>query len=485
MKTGAEYMEALKKLHPTVYFKGEKIDCVVGHPLVQPHINAAAATYDMAHEMEYEDLLTATSHLTGEKINRFTHIHQSSDDLIKKVKMLRAISQRTGSCYQRCVGMDALNATYSVTYDIDQKCGTDYHARFKEFLRYIQKEDLMIAGAMTDPKGDRSRSPGQQDDPDMYVHVVEKNDRGIVIRGAKMHMTGMVNSFEMLIMPTVSLKPEEKDYAVACAVPVDAKGVFHIFGRQTNDGRKFDVMDQGNVNYGVVGGECLTVLEDVFVPWERVFMCGETEFSGSLVERFASYHRQNYGGCKGGLADIMVGAAASLADYSGTAKAAHIRDKEVEMIHLTETLYACSLACSADGSELPCGSYYVNPLLANTGKQNVTRFIYEIARLSHDIAGGILATMPSEVDFNDPKLGPYVKKYLKTAKDVSVEDRYRMLRLLENMTGGTALVESMHGAGSPQAQRVMLTRQANLERKKKLARRLAGITEEQKEKKDV
>ncbi|MEA4893798.1 MAG: 4-hydroxyphenylacetate 3-hydroxylase family protein [Oscillospiraceae bacterium] len=478
MKTGAEYMEALKQIHPVVYFKGEKIDCVVGHPLIQPHINAAATTYDMAHEIEHEDLLTATSHLTGEKISRFTHIHQSTDDLIKKVKMLRAISQRTGSCYQRCVGMDAINAAYSVTYEIDQKYGTEYHERFKNFLKYIQKEDLMVAGAMTDPKGDRGLSPSQQSDPDMYVHVVSKDDKGIVIRGAKMHMTGMVNSFEMLIMPTTSLKPEEGDYAVSCAIPVDAKGVVHIFGRQTNDERKFGKLDQGNVNYGVVGGECLTILDDVFVPWERVFMCGETDFSGMLVERFASYHRQNYGGCKGGVADVMIGATATLADYNGTAKAAHIKDKEVEMIHLTETLYACSLACSADGSKLPCGSYYVNPLLANASKQNVTRFIYEIARLSQDIAGGILATMPSEEDLNDPELGEYVKKYLKGVEGVSAEDRFKMLRLLENMTSGTALVESMHGAGSPQAQRVMLTRQANLEQKKKIAKRLAGIKEE-------
>lgn len=475
MKTSMEYMEALKQIHPEVYFKGQKIECVVGHPLIQPHINAVGATYDMAREPEFEDLLTTTSHLTGEKISRFTAIHQSTDDLVKKVKMLRAISQRTGSCYQRCVGLDALNATYSVGYEIDQKYGTDYHKNFVEFLKYIQKEDLMIAGAMTDPKGDRSCSPSQQDDPDMYVHVVEKNDKGVVLRGAKMHMTGIVNSFEMLIMPTVALKPEDKDYAICCAIPVDAKGVMHIFGRQTNDDRKFGKIDQGNAVYGVVGGEALTILNDVFVPWNRVFMCGETEFSGILVERFASYHRQNYGGCKGGIADIMIGASATMADYNGTAKAAHIKDKLVEMIHLTETLYACALACSADGAQLPCGSYYVNPLLANVDKQNVTRFIYEISRLSHDIAGGILATMPSEDDYNDPVLGEYVKKYLQGAKGVDVESRYKMLRLLENMTGGTALVESMHGAGSPQAQRVMLAKQANLEMKKNLAKRLAGI----------
>jgi 4-hydroxybutyryl-CoA dehydratase/vinylacetyl-CoA-Delta-isomerase len=292
-----------------------------------------------------------------------------------------------------------------------------------------------------------------------------------------MHMTGIVNSFEMLVMPTQALKEGDKDYAVACAIPVDAEGVFHIFGRQTNDERKWDDIDQGNKEFGVVGGEALTVLENVFVPWDRVFMDGEYDFAGLLVERFASLHRQNYGGCKGGVADIIIGAAASIAEYNGALGASHIRDKLVEMIHLTETLYACALACSADGHRLESGAYYVNPLLANVDKQNVTRYIYEISRLAHDIAGGFIATMPSEQDLNDPVLGEYVRKYLKGAKGVPIENRYRIARLIENMTGGTALVESMHGAGSPQAQRVVMAKQAGLERKMELAKRLAGIEE--------
>jgi len=477
MKTGKEYIEALGKLNTKVYFKGQLLDSVVGHPLVQPHINAVAMTYDMAHDPEYEDLVSATSHLTGKKINRFTHIHQSTDDLIKKVKMLRAISRMTGSCYQRCVGFDALNAIYSTTFDIDAKTGTNYHERFLEYLKYIQEEDLIIAGAMTDPKGDRSCAPDAQEDPDLFTHVVERRDDGIVVRGAKQHMTGMVNSFEMLIMPTSALGPGNEDYAVSCAIPVDAPGVFHIFGRQTNDERKWDQIDQGNAEFGVVGGECLTVLEDVFVPWDRVFMCGEVEFAGSFVERFASLHRQNYGGCKGGVADIIIGAAASIADYNGASKASHIKDKLVEMTHLTETLYCCAVACSAEGSPLPSGAWYVDPLLANVDKQNVTRYIYEICRLAHDIAGGFIATMPSEQDLNDPTLGPYIEKYYKGAKGVPTEYRYKMARLIENMTGGTALVESMHGAGSPQAQRVVMAKQSGIEHKKELARRLAGIEE--------
>ncbi|MFZ5643505.1 MAG: 4-hydroxyphenylacetate 3-hydroxylase family protein [Bacillota bacterium] len=477
MMTGSQYIESLRTLKPRVFFFGEMVADLIDNPLFRPHINAAAVTYDMAHDPVAEDLATATSHLSGQRINRFTHIHQSSEDLVKKVKMLRMIARRTGTCFQRCVGFDALNAVYTVTHEMDRELGTGYHKRFKEYLLNIQETDSMVAGSMTDPKGDRSLRPSQQTDPDLYVRVVEKNGSGIVIRGAKAHQTGIVNSHEMLIMPTTAMTAEDADYAVACAIPVDAPGVIHIFGRQTNDTRKTGQIDQGNARYGIVGGEALTVLEDVFVPWERVFMCGEWQFAGTMVERFASYHRQNYGGCKGGVSDVIIGATALMADYNGASKASHVRDKLTEMIHLAETLYAGSIACSAEGRPTPSGAYFVDPLLANITKLNVTRFIYEICRLSHDVAGGLIATLPSEDDLRCAGAGPYVEKYFRAVTGVPTEDRIRVARLIENMTGGTALAESMHGAGSPQAQRVMIMRQGNLEQKKRLAKLLAGVPE--------
>jgi len=476
LKNGNDYIESLRGLKLNVYAFGEKIENIVDHPLFRPHINSAALTYELAHEASTEDLVTATSHITGKKISRFTHIHQSTEDLLKKVKMLRIISNRTGTCYQRCVGFDALNATYSLTYEIDQALATNYHEKFRSYLEYIQENDLMVAGAMTDPKGDRGLIPREQKDPDMFVHIVEKNDQGIVIRGAKAHQTGIVNSHEILIMPTVAMTENDKAYAVTCAIPSDAPGVLHIFGRQTNDERRLGgEIDQGNALYGIVGGEALTVLNDVFVPWERVFMCEEYQFAGLLVERFASLHRSNYGACKGGVSDVIVGAAVAISEYNGTAKASHLRDKIVEMVHLAETIYCCSLACSCEGAPTPSGAYLVDPMLANIVKQNVTRNIYEICRLAHDIAGGFMATLPSEKDLKHPVTGPYIEKYFKGVDSVPTIDRIRMARLIENMTGGTALVESMHGAGSPQAQRVMILRQANLDRKKSLAHKLAGI----------
>lgn len=479
MKTGQQYRDSLRERNMTVYLKGERVPSeeVIDHPFIKPHVNSAAVTFDLAFDPQYEDLMTTTSNLIGEKINRFTSIHMSIDDLLKKIKMQRMLSLHTGTCYQRCVGYDAANATYSVTYEMDQKYGTNYHERFKKYLEHWQKEDLMVCGAMTDPKGDRSKKPSDQDDPDMFVHVVEKNDDGVIIRGAKMHMTGIVNSNDMLIMPTSALSEADKDYAICCALPVDAPGIIHIFGRQTNDNRKLEgEIEPGNSEFGIVGGECLTVLNDVFVPWEKVFMCGETEFAGMLVDRFACYHRQNYGACKGGVSDIVIGATAALADMGGYAKAAHVKDKINQMIHLAETVWCCSVACSVEGYQLPAGNYYVDPLLANVGKHNITSIIYEIDRLAQDIGGGLLATLPSEADLRNPETGKYVEKYLKGSSEYSTEDRMRMVRLLENMTGGVALVESMHGAGSPQAQKVMYSKLANLKSKKEAAERLAKVS---------
>jgi 4-hydroxybutyryl-CoA dehydratase/vinylacetyl-CoA-Delta-isomerase len=478
IRTKDDYVRSLKEQGHVVYYNGQAVKDITTHPAFIPHINAAAKTYEMALAPEFEDLATAISQFTGEKISRFTHIHQTVEDLIKKVQLLRAVAHETGSCFQRCVGWDALNATYMTTYDIDEKYGTDYHPRFIEYLKMIQTTNKMVVGGMTDTKGDRSKPPHQQADPDLFTHVVERREDGIVISGNKAHQTGAANSHEILIMPTQAMSEADKDYAVCCAVPLNSPGVIQIFGRQTNDERKFGGRtDAGNPDYGLVGGETLIVFDNVFVPWERVFMSGEREFSGLLVERFATLHRQNYGGCKGGVSDVLVGATALAAEMQGSAGASHVKDKLAEMMHLTETIYAGSISCAAMGQKTPSGAYYPDPLLANCTKQNVTRHIYEIARLAQDIAGGILATMPFEKDFKSEEIGKYVRKYFAGVEGVSTENRIRILRLIENMTGGTALVESMHGAGSPQTQKVMYARLSKLDMKKKMAKKLAGIND--------
>ena len=476
MMTGNEYKESLRKIHPRIYYMGEKIDCVVDHPMIKPHVNSAAMTYDLACDPMYENLMTATSHLTGKKVNRFTHIHQSIEDLVNKVKMMRMIAQKTGTCFQRCVGFDAMNATFITTYNMDKKYGTNYHERFKKWMTYVQENDLMIAGAMTDVKGNRSLKPSKQADPDLFTHVVEKREDGVVICGAKAHMTGMANSHEMLILPTTNLLDGDQDYAIACAVPVDAEGITHIFGRQTNDQRRLQGdLDTGNSEYAIVGGETLTVLDHVFVPWDRVFMSGEVDIAQDYVDRFAEYHRQNYGGCKVGNSDVLIGATSMIAKMNGTRKNSLIKDKLTEMIHLAETMYCCSLACSYEGVKEEAGSYYVNTLLANEVKLNCTRNMYEISRLAHDIAGGFIATLPHEWDLNNPETGKWIEKFFVGNEEYTARDRIKIARLLENMSGGTALAESMHGAGSPQAMKVMILRESNVEQKEQFAMDLAHV----------
>lgn len=481
MKTGREYIESIQARKFNAYIFGEKVEFPADHPLIRPSLNAVAMTYEAANDPEHEKLCTATSHLTGKKINRFTNIHQSTDDLVSKVKMQRLLGQKTGTCFQRCVGMDAMNALASTTFEIDKAHGTNYHERFNQFLTSVQENDLVVDGAMTDPKGDRSKRPSQQDDPDLYLRIVEQKEDGIVVRGAKLHQTGALNSHEIIVMPTMSMKVEDADYAVSFAVPTDTDGITYVLGRQASDTRKMEggSIDVGNAQFG--GQECLVIFDDVLVPWERVFMCGEYKFAGMLVERFAGFHRQSYGGCKVGVGDVLIGAVANILNYHGLSNVSHAKDKLVEMIHLNETLYSCGLACSNEGKATASGSYLIDLMLANVCKLNVTRFPYEIARLAEDLAGGLMVTMPPEAELENPAIAPYIEKYFKASNAISTETRMRMLRLVENLTIGAAAVayrtESMHGAGSPQAMRVMITRQADMDHKKQIAKNLAGVTE--------
>ncbi|WP_135548381.1 4-hydroxyphenylacetate 3-hydroxylase family protein [Paenibacillus cymbidii] len=471
MMTPEQYMDSLRSLKKEVYFMGNRVENIVDHPAIRPHIHAASVTYRLGTDPEFVHLGEARSHLTGRPINRWTHIPQNQEDLVKKAQMLRVAGQITGTCFQRCVGMDALITLYTITWDMDRKLATRYHDRFRAFLIDTQDRDYMTVGAMTDPKGDRSKRPSQQHDPDLYVRVVGKDEKGIVVRGAKMHQTGAVNSHQILVMPGTGMSSEEREYAVSFAVPADAPGIVYVFGRQVNDSRKWEgKLDQGNPAYGVVGGEALIIFEDVFVPWERVFMCGETEFSGVLVDRFASYHRQNYGACKAGNLDVLIGASTSVSEMHGVLKAGHVRDKLAEMAHLVETMYSGALACSYHCSILESGVAFVDPIIANTSKYNTARYYPEVTRLAQDVAGGFIATIPSEQELDNPRVAAYIRKFYKTGESVDPVERIKLGRLIENMTGATPIVECMHGAGSPQAQRVVVQRSIDWNGKKQLAR---------------
>ena len=474
------YLESLRGLKRDVFVLGERCDNTVDHPLLRPSANAVAESYNVGDEPEAPQLLFVKSHLTGKEISRFTHIHQSVEDLVDKVLMQRMLGRRTGTCFQRCVGMDGFNALYSVTYECDQAHGTPYHNRFKDYLEWVQDMNIVVEGAMTDVKGDRGLRPGDQPDPDMFVHVVDRTPMGIVVRGAKAHQTGALNSHEILVMPTMSMREGEEDYAVSFAIPADSQGITFVLGRQPSDTRKLEgsPLDVGNPGYG--SQEAHVIFDDVFVPNERVFMCGETDQSGKVVERFASFHRQSYGGCKVGVGDVLIGAAQLAAEYQGVQTASHVRDKITEMVHLNETMFCCGIACSSRGCETAAGNYEVDSLLANICKLNVTRFPFEITRLAQDIAGGLIVTTPSQKDFDNPEIAPYLEKYLKGRKDVPTLDRIKIMRFIENLTVGCGaaayLTESMHGAGSPQAQRIAISRLVDLNEKKELAKRISRIS---------
>ncbi len=474
--TGEDYTESLRARGLRVHYRGERIVEPVDHPVVRPSINAVARTYDLA--IEKPDLATVWSDIAGRRVNRFLHVAMSADDVVAQNHMQRELGQLTGTCFQRCVGMDAFNALYSVTYDCDHELGTDYQRRFTDFLRYVQAENLVVGGAMTDPKGDRSLGPADQHDPDLFVRVVERRPDGVVIRGAKAHQTGCINSHWIVVMPTMRMREVDRDYAIVAAVPVDHPGLTFVYGRQSCDTRALepDGIDVGNAAFS--GQEALIIIDDVFVPYDHVFLDGEVQYAGPLVERFTAFHRRSYV-CKTGLGDVLIGAAAQIADYNGVADASHIRDKLVEMAHLNETVFGVGVASSHRSLPTAAGNYQNDELLANVCKHNVTRFPYELARLAQDIAGGLVATLPSAADFDDPEIGPLLEKYLATRPNVDVEDRVRILRLIENMTMGRNavgyLTESMHGAGSPQAQRIQIARSMDIEAKKALARRLAGI----------
>ena len=476
--SGDEYVESLRGRGLKVHFMGQRIAEPVDHPMIRPSINAVARTYDLANEDPA--LATAVVGATGERVNRFLHVTESVADVVAQNKMQRRLGQQTGTCFQRCVGMDAINSLFPVTWSIDQATGSGYHARLRAFVAAMQAQNLVIGGAMTDPKGDRSKGPSEQDDPDMFVRVVERRPGGVVIRGAKAHQTGCINSHWIVVMPTMRLTPADRDYAIVCAVPVDHPGLRFVVGRQSCDTRALEggSIDQGNARFS--GQEALILIDDVFVPDELVFMDGETAHAAELVERFTAFHRRSYV-CKTGVGDVLIGAAALIADYNGVAGVSHVRDKLVEMTHLNETIYGAGIASSHESRPTPAGNYQNDELLANVCKHNVTRFPYELARLAQDLAGGLVATLPSEQDFADEEVGPLLHRLLRGRAGASASDRARVLRLIENMTLGRNavgyLTESMHGAGSPQAQRIQIARQMQIEDKKRLARALAGIVD--------
>ncbi|MDA9602010.1 hypothetical protein N9S83_00535 [Candidatus Actinomarina] len=475
------YLESISDRNLKIYLMGELVEDPINHPIIRPSVEAMAETYELA--VREPELASVKSPYTGESINRFLHIAESSEDLFMQNKMQRKLGQLTGTCFQRCVGMDAFNALHSVTFEIDEENKTHYHSNFVEFLTEMHKYNLIVGGAMTDVKGDRSKLPHEQEDEDLYLRVVDRNEKGVFVKGAKAHQTGCINSHWMVVMPTLRLTDKDKDYAIVGAIPVDAEGITYIYGRQSCDTRSMEPgeYDVGNKYYA--GQEAMVIFDNVFIPNKYIFMDGEYDFASMLVERFTTYHRRSYV-CKAGVGDVLIGAAATIAEYNGVEESSHIKDKIVEMNKLNETIYATGIASSLQGKLTKSGNFINDDLLANVCKQHVTKETFEIGRLAQDLAGGLVGSMPSGMDFNEGVMSSDLKKYLKGKKDINAEDRVKILRLIENMTLGrnavAYLTESLHGAGSPQAQRVQIKRGVDMEEKKDFAKNLSGVNERKK-----
>lgn len=474
LKTKEEYLESMRRMNPNVWMFGERIKDITKFGFTRLALEGIGMSYTLAQDLRYKHMLTATSGLTGKEINVYTHVNSSVDDLKKRVKVARLMCQRTGVCTGRCPGWDCINAIWDTTYEMDKKLKTEYHKRFREYLRWVQEEDLVCAGALTDAKGNRALRASRQADPDMYVHVVEKKKDGIIVRGAKAMIEGVACAHEILVQPGTGFSVHEKEYAVSFAVPTNAKGLTIIVNRQCSDERKNDPgFDKGNLKYGSL--EALVVFDDVFIPWERVFMCGEYEYAAEMVTKFVLLHRMVLAGCLAGCGDVVVGASSLLADYHGLKR--QMLEKLIDMVYYSEAMYATALGAACEGTAYPSGAWFPDTLLANISKLNLFWMPYEITKLADEIAGGIISCMPSEKDLRSNNIGPYVTKYLQAAYDSKTEDRMRIVRLLENMTAGAGRMSAlcMHGGGSPAASRLVLRQLLDLHLKQRWAKELAGI----------
>jgi len=476
MRTSGQYFKKLKKMGKNVYMDGQKV--ARDDERFLPALRLMGETFDLAHNQEWEEFSTATSHITGKKINRFCHIHQSIDDLLKRRELTKRFFYHTGACIQRCGGADTMNALSVVTYDIDQKYGTEYNKRFLKYLEYFQGNDLDSPITMTDVKGDRSKRPHQQADPDLYLRVVEKKSDGIVVRGAKNCNTHASYADELIVSPSRALTKDEKDWAIAFAVPADAEGVKIIACGVAPHQRKH--MPAIYSQYGA--GDAFTIFDNVFVPWERVFMMGEVEFAPSYGGTTAIYHRFNYSACKPAWTDLFIGATALAAEYNNVERHEHIQEKIGHMIAVAVLVDAAGQAAAKLAWKAASGTWVPGSVPTHAGRWLAGLNMYKEFETLSDISGGLGTTLPYEGDFFNPETGPLLHKYIKRKADVPAENVHKLWRYIQDTiassTTGYAQGGGLHGGGSPIMETIGLMHDYDVEGKKKIVKRLAGISPE-------
>ena len=476
--SGAEYRDSLRRYTPKVYVDGEPIASVADAPTLQPGINALAVSYDFALDPEKIPLMTAVQTGSGATVNRMLHINESAGDLLNKLEAVRLLCQETG-CAQRYLAHDALNAIHQVSARIDDaRGGSEHRARFEAYLEEVQASDWSLGIAMTDAKGDRSKRPHQQANPDTYVHIVERNPRGIVISGTKAIVTGAPYMHQFLVMPSRNMGPADADFAVCCALPVDAPGLT-IVARPA--GRPGEKLEHGAALFSRRYGQSTAVLvfDRVFVPWERVFFAGEWEHSGSLTYHYATHHRHSCIAARAGFGDLLIGAGALMCEANGfdPGRQASLREPMVELIKITEGFYACGVAASVYGSADPAsGSFMPEPVFANIGKLLLATQIYDMHRLAHEVSGGLIVALPGPDEDHNPATAASLAQLLRANPAVPYAQRIEVARFLEDLTasyqGGWYSVISLHGGGSPAAMKQEIWRHYPLGDKVDLVERL-------------
>ncbi|MCI2105896.1 MAG: aromatic ring hydroxylase [Intestinimonas sp.] len=476
--TFKQYYDRQMKMKPNIYVGGKIIDR--SDPLLESGMYVIRQTFDCAHVDRYKEFCTAKSHLTGETINRFTHINQTEDDLLKKQMMTRLLSHRVGGCIQRCMGIDALNALSVVTYEMDEALGTTYNKNFLKYLAWCQENDIVANCAQTDVKGDRMKRPSEQTDPDMYLRVVETRDDGIIVRGAKACNSSAPYVDEIIVTPTRFMSPNDKDYAVSFAIPADWEGV--KLAALPGVRHKREYIDAPIAHVGDM--ESLTIFDDVFIPNERIFMNGQadprqTPYAGFLALMFAHFHRHSYTGCKPATSEVLASMSALVAEYNGIAKQPHVKGKLAHIIGLAEVVFACGVASAVKGEKSPSGTYIPDEILTNAGRKLAGEEIYNENKILADLAGGLIATIPMESEYYSEEVGTLLNKYIKRNPDISSENVHRCFRMIEDQMlsefGGGMIVAGLHGGGSPVMEEVAMMSRYPLEELKGIAKYLAGI----------
>ncbi|MCS5695053.1 4-hydroxyphenylacetate 3-hydroxylase N-terminal domain-containing protein [Desulfofundulus thermocisternus] len=431
IRTRQEYLASLKRQKPRVFLAGEEVEDICTHGRFLPGLNSVSITYEAAHDPLFADLSNLFSPLTGEPITRWTHIQKDEKDALVKTRLMRRLGEKLCACHYRCLTSDCLNAAWVTSFEIDRRYNTDYHRRVQNIVRRVQEEDLVIGGAIVDPKGDRRYRPAEQPDPDMYLHVVEKRADGIVVKGAKAHSTAAPYTNMLCVFPCRPMMADEKEFAVAFFTPVDAPGITYICKEPPSPGEHRVLENPISSRFGQL--ETFIVFDHVFVPWENVFLCGEVEFSGLMLSVFNSFHTWHKCACRAASMDTAIGALSLIADYNGTAQAPHIRGYLTDMILSAELVYAAALAAAVDGHTHESGVYIHRRIYGNAGKVFAAMKLGEERYFLQEAAGGVVTTLGSEKDYFHPVTGPYLEKYLCTRDDVAVVDRVKAIKLVEDL----------------------------------------------------